>query len=80
MCCAELLTALKSDLATLEKMLKSMDDYLETKRMLFPRLYFLSTAELVELMSKKDHNAVQASPLPAWQLCSMLATCAPDLL
>ena len=40
-------------------MLKSMDDYLETKRLTFPRLYFLSMAELMDLMCKKDHKAVQ---------------------
>ena len=57
--CAELLLTLKRDLWGLETLLKSMDDYLETKRLAFPRLYFLSMAELVELMCKKDHNAVQ---------------------
>ena len=56
---AELLNSMVSDLSALEKMLKSMDDYLETKRLAFPRLYFLSMAELMDLMCKKDHKAVQ---------------------
>ena len=38
-----------------------MDDYLETKRLTFPRLYFLSMAELMDLMCKKDHKAVQGA-------------------
>lgn len=36
----------------IEKILKTVEKYLETKRMGFPRLYFLSNRELMELISK----------------------------
>ena len=63
----------------LEGMLKAMEDYLETKRLAFPRFYFLSTPELVTLLTNcKDHNAVQVPP-PAschprsWDSCRLQA-------
>ncbi|XP_074844510.1 dynein axonemal heavy chain 14, partial [Carettochelys insculpta] len=54
------LEMLQTNNAHLEKIQKSLEDYLEIKRMIFPRFYFLSNAELLDILAEsKNPEAVQ---------------------
>ncbi|XP_044749962.1 dynein axonemal heavy chain 1-like [Coccinella septempunctata] len=56
----KLLESLKDCNHILEVVQKGLTDYLETKRMIFPRLYFLSDDELLEILSQaRNPLAVQ---------------------
>ena len=49
--------------AALDKIQKSLEEYLETKRAAFPRFYFLSNDELVRRAAKSQHSTQTVSPL-----------------
>jgi len=57
---AGLKDTLQSCNATLDKVNKQLESYLETKRVAFPRFYFLSNDELIAILSnQKNHHLVQ---------------------
>lgn len=60
--CADkiLLSSLKECLIILETVQKDLSDYLETKRMIFPRFFFLSDDELLKIIVQSKHvQAIQ---------------------
>ncbi|CAF1414036.1 unnamed protein product [Rotaria sordida] len=54
------LELLQTNNAQMEKIQRALEDYLETKRLAFPRLFFLSNEDLLDILShSKDANCVQ---------------------
>ncbi|XP_039313454.1 dynein heavy chain 1, axonemal [Solenopsis invicta] len=75
-----LLSDLKECLLILETVEKGLSDYLETKRMIFPRFFFLSDDELLKIIvQSKDIQAVQLHLKKCFENIKRLRFENPDL-
>lgn len=54
------LEALQADLVKCEK---ALNDYLETKRLVYPRFYFISSADLLDILSNSNYPSMVAKHL-----------------
>ncbi|XP_049633509.1 dynein axonemal heavy chain 14 [Suncus etruscus] len=64
---------LKSCGANLEYIKKKLEDYLDIKRMIFPRFYFLSNAELLDILANsKNPESVQPHLIKCFQNINQL--------
>ena len=56
----------------LDKRQKSLSDYLDTKRNIFPRFYFLSDEDLLSILGNSEVGAVQPHMLKLFDNCKTL--------
>jgi dynein heavy chain len=69
----DLLKKLTEMNAVLEQIQKSLDEYLETKRQYFPRFYFVSNDDLLEMLGQsKNPEAIQPHLLKCFDNIKML--------
>ena len=62
--------------STLEAIQRSLDMYLETKRQFFPRFYFLSNDDLLEILGQsKNPEAVRTHTCTDWSTVKLLIAC-----
>ncbi|KAL8274185.1 hypothetical protein Esti_001870 [Eimeria stiedai] len=61
------------ELATdLDSCQRSLSDYLDTKRIIYPRFYFISDGELLSVLGSTGHEAVQPLMLKLFDNCKFL--------
>ncbi|KAM9212758.1 dynein axonemal heavy chain 14 [Dugong dugon] len=77
---AGVLEILKNCNIYLEKIKKSLEDYLEIKRMIFPRFYFLSNAELLDILAySKNPESVQRHLVKCFENVRQLMICKQEI-
>jgi len=66
------ITTLQHLATTLDKCQRSLSDYLETKRIAFPRFFFISDDELLSILGSGDPHAVQQHMIKLFDNCESL--------
>lgn len=66
------LNELKSIQAAFDKCQKSLTNYMESKRMVQPRFYFLSDEDLLQVLGTSDPRAIQPHLLKLFDNCKQL--------
>jgi dynein heavy chain, axonemal len=66
------LSDLKNISFDLDKCQKSLTNYLESKQMSFPRFYFISNDDLLQILGSSDPKAIQGFLLSLFDNCKKL--------
>lgn len=66
-----LLETFQKNNALLDQIMKCLESYLETKRVAFPRFYFLSNDELLDILAQVNLN--ETFKRPSKQPCSFIS-------
>jgi dynein heavy chain len=66
------LSDLKNISFDLDKCQKSLSNYLESKQMSFPRFYFISNDDLLQILGSSDPKSIQGFLLSLFDNCKML--------
>jgi len=67
------LNELKNIFAELEKCQKSLTSYLESKKMSFPRFYFISDEDLLQILGSSDPRSISPHLMKLFDNCKELA-------
>ncbi|CDI85908.1 hypothetical protein EPH_0064790 [Eimeria praecox] len=71
-CLENRLGEMKSLAAELDSCQRSLSDYLDAKRIMYPRFYFISDDELLSVLGSSGHDAVQPLMLKLFDNCKKL--------
>ncbi|CDJ69901.1 hypothetical protein ENH_00076170 [Eimeria necatrix] len=72
LCLENRLGEMKRLAAELDSCQRSLSDYLDAKRIMFPRFYFISDEELLSVLGSSGHEAVQPLMLKLFDNCKRL--------